>query len=63
MAKGRGVFDLVRDWWQGVIFKGSSSYNLMEKIKAFKAKLKSWNKEVFGRVDTNKRSTLTKISY
>ena len=34
----------------------------MEKLKAIKKLLKSWNKEVFGRVEENKKSALTKVA-
>ena len=33
----------------------------MEKIKALKSKLKTWNKEVFGRVEENKKNALSKV--
>ena len=36
---------------------------MMEKIKALKVKLKVWNKEVFGMVETNKKTTLVKVSH
>ena len=34
----------------------------MEKMKAIKILLKNWNKEVFGRVEENKRSALAKVA-
>ena len=34
----------------------------MEKIKALKSKLKVWNKEVFGRVEENKKKSLSKVA-
>ena len=35
-------------------FHGSSSFILAQKMNVIKTKLKSWNKEVFGKVETNK---------
>ena len=34
----------------------------MEKIKALKSKLKIWNKEMFGRVEENKKNALSKVA-
>ena len=33
----------------------------MEKIKSLESKLKIWNKELFGRVEENKKNTLSKV--
>ena len=60
--KEEGFKDLIRDWWQSFEFKGTSSYALMEKLKAIKKFLKTWNKDVVGRVEENKNSTLTKVA-
>ena len=37
-----------------LIFKGSGSFILAQKLKALKATLDVWNREVFGKVETNK---------
>ena len=34
----------------------------MEKLKALKILLKAWNKDVFARVEENKKLTLTKVA-
>ena len=47
----------------GEFFKGTSSFVLVEKLKALKHKLKSWNKEVFGRVEDKKKTTLYNFSH
>ena len=57
--KEEGFKDLIREWWQSFEFRGTSSYVLMEKIKPLKSKLKVWNKEVFGRVEENKKKALS----
>ena len=56
--KEEGFKDLIKVWWQSLEFRGTSSYVLMEKLKAIKNLLKTWNKEVFGRVEENKKSAL-----
>ena len=60
--KEEGFKDLIRDWWQSFEFRGTSNYVLMEKIKALKSKLKIWKKEVFGRVEENKKNALSKVA-
>ena len=60
--KEEGFKDLIRDRWQSFEFRGTSGYVLMEKLKAIKILLKTWNKDVFGRVEENKNSALTKVA-
>ncbi|RVW20304.1 Transposon TX1 uncharacterized 149 kDa protein [Vitis vinifera] len=42
---------------------GSFSFILAEKLKALKAILKLWNKDVFGQVDVNKKVALDKVNF
>ena len=56
--KVEGFKDCITKWWESFVFKGTSSFVLVEKLKALKHKLKSWNKEVFGRVEDRKKTTL-----
>lgn len=58
MKEGFNV--IIRDWWQSFVFRGSSSYVLMEKLNALKFELKTRTKEVFGRAEENKRVTMKK---
>ena len=60
--KEEGFKDQIKVWWQRLEFRGTSSYVLMEKMKAIKNLLKNWNKEVFGRVEENKKSDLAKVA-
>ena len=46
--------DLLRSWWMGFQFGGSFNFNLFEKLKALKASLKIWNREVFGNIIARK---------
>ncbi|RVX07360.1 Transposon TX1 uncharacterized 149 kDa protein [Vitis vinifera] len=50
-------------WWQGIEVRGSASYRLAVKMKEIKKKLNMWNKEVFGRLETNKASALHQIDF
>ena len=58
-----GFKDLLKGWWQGLSFNGSFSFILAEKQKALKAILKLWNKDVFGKVDVNKKVALDKVIF
>ncbi|RVW15364.1 LINE-1 reverse transcriptase-like [Vitis vinifera] len=61
--KEEGFKDLLKGWWQSLSFNGSFSFILVEKLKALKAILKSWNKDVFGQVGVNKKVALDKVSF
>ncbi|RVX00991.1 LINE-1 reverse transcriptase-like [Vitis vinifera] len=52
-----------RTWWQGIEVRGSASYRLAVKMKEIKKKLKVWNKEVFGRLETNKALALHQVDF
>ena len=61
--KFRGFSELLKGWWQNLKFHGSFSYILAAKLKALKGILKSWNMEVFGRVEVKKREALQRVSF
>ena len=42
---------------------GVTSFILFAKLKALKGILKTWNKEVFGKVETNKKDALREVIY
>ena len=44
-------------------FHGSYSFILSAKLKALKGVLRNWNREVFGKVETNKKDALRRMSY
>ena len=58
-----GFKELLKGWWQGMIFSGSFSFVLAGKLKALKAILKTWNREVFGRVEVKKSEALSRVTY
>ncbi|RVW21251.1 putative ribonuclease H protein [Vitis vinifera] len=61
--KVEGFNDIIRTWWQEIEVRGSASYRLAVKMKEIKKKLKVWNKEVFGRLETNKASALHQLDF
>ena len=53
----------MKGWWQNFHFYGSFSFILFAKLKALKGMLKVWNRDVYGKVETNKKDALRKISF
>ncbi|RVW47166.1 hypothetical protein CK203_070193 [Vitis vinifera] len=61
--KLEGFKDLLKSWWEGDNFSGSSSFILVEKLKVLKSKLKEWNKDIFGRVEYMKDLALDQVEF
>ena len=61
--KLRGFRELLKGWWQNLKFHDSFSYILAAKLKALKGILKSWNIEVFGKVEVKKKEALRRVSF
>ena len=61
--KVEGFKDLVHSWWQGIEVRGSASYKLATKMKEIKQKLKVWNREVFGKLESNKSLALQQVEF
>ncbi|XP_034674249.1 uncharacterized protein LOC117905435 [Vitis riparia] len=61
--KAEGFKELVRSWWQGIDVRGSASYKLATKMKEIKKKLKVWNREVFGKLESNKSEALQQVDF
>ena len=59
--QAEGFVDRVQQWWVGYNFKGSPSFILAQKLKALKADLKKWNREVFGDWAFRKKNLLTEL--
>ena len=59
--KAEGFVDLVKQWWDSYVFQGTPSFVLACKLKALKMNLKTWNEEVFGNIDSNKRMLLDEL--
>ena len=56
--KFEGFKEILKEWWQSLLFHGSFSFIPAAKLKALKGILKVWNREVFGRVETKKKDAL-----
>ena len=52
---------LWRKWWNGYSFVGLPGFILAQKLKALKANLKKWNKEVFGDLAFRKKNLLADL--
>ncbi|RVW89768.1 hypothetical protein CK203_047216 [Vitis vinifera] len=61
--KVEGFKDLIRSWWQGIEVRGSASFRLSEKLKELKQKLKVWNREEFGNLESNKEAAIQQVEY
>ena len=59
--KVEGFQDLMEGWWQGVSSRGSGSYVISRKLKEVKSLLKVWNRDCFGRLEGNKKLTLSQV--
>ena len=55
--------DLLRSWWQGTVVRGKASFRLAAKLKELKQKIKSWNRDVFGRLECNKNLALQQVEF
>jgi hypothetical protein len=59
--KADGFVGLVKQWWDSYSFHGTPSFVLACKLKALKQSLKTWNVEVFGNVERNKRKLFEEL--
>ena len=59
--QAEGFIDRVQQWWVGYSFSGTPSFILAQKLKALKADLKKWNREVFGDLAFRKKNFLTEL--
>ncbi|KAL6314219.1 hypothetical protein AAG906_011970 [Vitis piasezkii] len=58
--KVEGFKDLIRSWWWGIKVSGSASFRLSSKLKQ---KLKVWNREEFGNLESNKEAAIQQVEY
>ena len=61
--KYEGFKEILKGWWQNLHFYGSFSFIISAKLKALKGILKAWNRDVFGKVETNKEDALRSVSF
>ena len=60
--KYEGFKDILKGWWQNLQFHGTFSFILAAELKAMKGLLKTWNREVFGKVEDQKKDALRRVS-
>ena len=58
-----GFKEILKGWWINLQFYGSFNFILSAKLKALKGILKTWNREVFGKVETNKKDVLCRVTF
>nr|CAN73960.1 hypothetical protein VITISV_023007 [Vitis vinifera] len=58
-----GFKDLLRGWWQEAGGRGRASFRLATKLKSPKDKIKTWNRDVFGRLEVNKNLALQQVEF
>ena len=61
--KYEGFKEILKGWWQNLQFYSSFSFILSVKLKALKGILKAWNREVSGKVETNKEDALRRVTF
>ncbi|KAJ9682277.1 hypothetical protein PVL29_018249 [Vitis rotundifolia] len=55
--------EVMRKWWEGIQVSGLANFILIEKLKALKPILRSWNKEVFGQIVSKKQRAWNLMDY
>ena len=61
--KYEGFKEILKGWWQNLHFYAFFSFIPFAKLKALKGILKAWNREIFGKVETNKEDALRRVSF
>ena len=61
--KYEGFKEILKGWLQDLHFYDSFSFILSTKLKVLKGILKAWNRDVFGKVETNKEDVLRRVSF
>ena len=55
--------ELVKSWWMTLNFRGSLSFDLVEKLKSLTGFLKRWNTEVFRNVTVKNLEALSQVEF
>ena len=54
--------NLVQQWWQELVPPvGTAMYRFQQKLKALKAKIRTWNKEEFGNIFEDKKRLIADL--
>lgn len=52
--QNEGFLDKVKDWWQSYSIHSNPGFILMQKLKCLTKDITSWDKEVYGKIETRK---------
>ena len=55
--------ELVKSWWMTLNFRGSLSFDLVEKLKSLTGFLKRWNIEVFWNMAVKNLEALSQVEF
>ena len=61
--KVEGFKELIRSWWWAIEVSGSANFRLSAKLKELKQKLKVWNREEFGNLESNKGVVIQQVEF
>ncbi|KAG5589144.1 hypothetical protein H5410_039658 [Solanum commersonii] len=57
-----GFLEKVKIWWQSYSVNGTPDFILYQKLRYLKKDISNWNREVFGKIDTNKNRALEELT-
>uniref|UniRef100_A0A1S3X8E2 Uncharacterized protein n=1 Tax=Nicotiana tabacum TaxID=4097 RepID=A0A1S3X8E2_TOBAC len=61
LPRVEGFIDKVKNWWQSYVIRGSPDFILVQKLRRLKADITNWNREEFGRLETQKTKLLEEL--
>lgn len=61
LLKAEGFVDRVRQWWSSYHVHGTTSFILANELKALNRNLKIWKEQVFGNMDSQKKSLMKEL--
>lgn len=56
------LLELMQQWWATYSFHGSAGFILSKKLQALKIDIKTWEREVFGKVDRQIESIISELA-
>ncbi|WMV54869.1 hypothetical protein MTR67_048254 [Solanum verrucosum] len=57
-----GFLKKVKIWWQSYSVNGTPDFILYQKLRYLKKDISNWNREVFGKIDTNRNRALEELA-
>ncbi|KAG5618937.1 hypothetical protein H5410_018761 [Solanum commersonii] len=56
-----GFLEKVKTWWQSYSVTGTPDFILYQKLRYLKKDISNWNREIFGKIDTNRNRALEEL--